>query len=470
MHIVKRILAICLSLSILMMTCARAEIDFLVHSKDFDWQSTPVKVWIKAAVEKHMPFDDERFATLKPLLDMMSIQLVTGEDSGLVTIFIDEYEALSLQQQDNLVRLSTMQDTVFTAQNDPVSMLLGEDVSIASGYDALGMSEEGESLITHGAALINALPDALSKYGKRSTNTTNIVGYGKAAYRIDYTIQANKSQDFHQILLAHCPEGWLNRILSSIAFSGKRTLRMYFTAEDVLLRAEYNGACGPEGDVRTVKLIFKCQYTDTFRKDYVELTSPAKKGNNKNNLTFERVIQMNDQGHCAVEGNFTYSVIHDGISDIRKGAFDLINACTENADVITGSLTLENKLNDAEKYSALTVIPNLSISVADSLPCINGTLTITEQYAGKTTEHAVLTIDLQPAEQLQWQSADLVTDLDALSADALIDIQQDVAMSVATAIVHPLILMLGADAQYFFRELPEDAVQNILDAAEMSAN
>ena len=470
MHIVKRIGVLCLSLLILMMTTVQAENALLVHSAGWDLMHTPVEVLIKADVNTHMPFDDDRLAMLTPITDMLSLRLIAGENEGLVTIAIDQYDVLTLQYRGNEAQLSSMPDTTYAAETDPMGLLLGADISVSGGYEALGLARESETLVKDGAELLKKLPEHIQNFGKRSKNTTNIVGYGKAAYRYDYTISAAKATEWKEMLLSACPEGWLRGIIGGLTFSGKQTLRVYYTEEDALLRAEYNGSCGPEGDLRTVKLIYKTCHNEKVDKDYIELTSPAKKGKNKNSLTFERTIGLNEQGQPEVTGNFNYTVTADGVTSIRKGDFDLKNAFTETADFISGHLTIETKLNDAEKYSGITITPDLQIAGFEASPTITGTLTVVEEYAGKTTEHAVLSIDLKKAGVLEWVEQSELIDLSALTEVELAEIRQDVSASIATAIVHPLIVMMGAEAEWFFRELPADAVQNIIDTAETTVN
>lgn len=465
MHIAKRIMALCLSLLVLMMTTAQAEVPFLVHSVDWNWDNTPVDVMLKADVDTHMPFDEDRLAMLTPITDMLSLHLVTGQDAGLVTIGMDGEDLLTLQYQGNAVQLSCMPENTYMASEDPMSLLLGADTSFAGGYETLHLAPAGESLLTDGWALLELLPDAFEAYGKRSANTLSISGYGKAAYRIDYTVAATKLAAMQENLLSICPEGWLREIIGGLTFSGKQTLRTYYTEDDVLLRMEYNGICGPEGDLRTVKLVYKLRHDDATDKDYIELTSPARKGKNKNNLTFERTVETDKKGERVIKGNYTYSVIKDEVSSIWKGTFDLKNAFTAEADVLSGSATFESKLNGAEKYDAITLEPQLMISGSEESPIVAGTLTVTEKYAGKVTENAVISIDLKRADALNWQERPVNVDLSAMEASALATAQQEIAAVVATTLVRPMILKLGADAQWFFRDLPAEAIQSIIDAA-----
>ena len=108
MHSVKRMLTLCLSLLVLMMTAAQAEVPFLVHSNGWVLDGTPVDVMLKADVETHMPFDADRLAMLTPITDLLSLRVVTGDNEGFVTIAIAGQEALTLQYRGNEARLSCL--------------------------------------------------------------------------------------------------------------------------------------------------------------------------------------------------------------------------------------------------------------------------------------------------------------------------------------------------------------------------
>ncbi len=468
MHIVKRLTALSVALLVLMMTSACAEASFLVHSFGWNWTGAPVEVLLKADVETHMPFDDDRLAMLTPITDMLSMRLVTGEDMGSVSLLMEEEELLTLVYSGNEAQFSCVPDTTYQAKENPLTELLGTAAAVGSVYDMLGLSPRGESLVTDGRMMAEHLPAVLEKYGKRSANTTNISGYGQAAYRYDYTVNANQMDDVKQAILDVCPEGWLREIISSLVFSGKQTLRMYYAADDVLLRAEYNGSCGPEDSLRTVKLVYKLRHDEEMDKDYIELTSPAKKGKDKNNLTFERTVATNKKGQRTITAEFNYTAIADGVTSVRKGDISLINAFEADHDVITGTVTLESKLNGAEKYDALTLAPSITISGTADAPVVSGSLALTEKYAGKVTEKADIAIDLKPAAPVELEPSFYAVDLSLLDDESIALLRQEIADAVTTAIVRPLILKMGAEADWFFRDLPEEAVQGVIDAAEES--
>lgn len=465
MHIMKRTMALCLSLLVLMMTAAGAEVPFLVHSQAWDWPQTPLEALLSADVSAHMPYDADRLAMLTPITDALSLRLVTGQDGGSVGILLEGEELLSLSYRGQEAQLSCMPDTTYQAAGDPLAALLGADASVTDVYALLGLNADGESLLTDGRMLLDGIPSALEDCGKRSASTQPISGYGQAAYRYDYTVTAAQADGLRERLLSVCPDGWLHAILEGLTFSGKQTLRVYYTAEDALLRAEYNGVCGVGDDLRTVNLVYKQLHDDETDKDYLELTSPAKKGKDKNSLTFERTVTTNKKGQRTLEGSFTYSVMADGVASVRKGEFALNNAFTAEADVITGSMTFQTKLDGAEKYTGVTLTPALTITGTAESPVAEGTVTVEETYAGKTTEQAVVSVTLKRAEDLPWADSFYTVDLSLLDADELAALQAELSDAATTAIVRPLIQRMGASADWFFREMPEEAVQAIVDAA-----
>lgn len=465
MHSIKRMTALCLALLILMMTAASAEVPFLVHTQGWEG-SAPVEATLSAKVTKHSPFDDDRLAMLTPITDALSLHLVTGEDAGSVGILLDGEELLTLTYRGNEAQISCVPDTTYQAVDDPLTALLGADTSVDDLYAPLGLNRDGETLITDGRVLLlEGIPVSLADYGTRTASTQSISGYGQATYRYDYVIQASKADELPGLLLQACPDGWLRSIIARLTFSGKQTLRIYYTKEDALLRAEYNGVCGFGDDLRTVTLVYKQLRNDETDKDYLELSSPAKKGKNKTSLTFERTVTTNKKGQRTLEGSYSYTDAAGGITSVRKGEFALNNAFTADADVLTGQMTFQHKLNGAEKYSAVILKPDLTISGTADSPVAEGTITVEETYAGKTTEEAVVSVSLRRAGEVAWEDSFFTVDLSLLNAEEMTALQGEVAASVTTAIVRPLIRKMGAEADWFFREMPEESVQTIVETA-----
>lgn len=457
----KRMLTLFLML-MLLCTSALAEAPFLIHAEGWTLAETPLEVRLSADVISCMPYDDDRLAMLKQVTDKLSLRLRANGDGGSVTVYAGQSEAITLAYQGNAVQLSCIPELAFTAQSDPMGKLLGGSTEVAAPY---GLRTDAETLLDDGWILLDGLGTALESYGKRKSVKTNITDMGLARSCTDYTIPKDDAQALKETLLSLCPEGWLKEIISGLTFSGKQTLRVYRTEEGVPLRMEYNGTCGPEGNLRTVKLVWRMRRDDTAHRDEVTLTSPAKTGSNKNTLEFERLIQQNKQGALEMEASFTYTVTKDKQTTTRKGEIELTNACTDHADVITGTVTLQQKLPGESSFTGISIEPDVTISGTEQEPDVAGSVKVSTLNGKNVLDCAVISLTLARCEESAWQPREENIDMDLLTADELAALQADVARGVASAIVRPLIILLGDTADWFFRDMLPEQIKRITDAA-----
>lgn len=461
MSLFRRIAGLCLMLLVLVTTAA-AEVDFLHHADGWSLESTPVEVMLSAEVMTHMPYDDDRLAMLTQIIDELRLKLVTGQDEGGVTVYVGNSAALTLAYLDSAVQLSCLPQYGFTASEDPIGKLLGTTSSDMSLY---GLSDDKEALLDDGWVLLNAIPSAFNDYADRRNVKTSITDMGTARSCTDYTIPQSKAESMKELLLSLCPDGELKELIRSISFSGKQTLRVYCDADEVPLRMEYNGNCGPEGNLRKVKLVWRMRRDDTAYRDEIALTSPALSGSNKNNLDFSRVVTTNKAGATTLEGSFSYTVTIDKQTTTTKGTFDLMNAFTGDADVISGSITLQQKLPDDEYFNGISFEPNLTVSGTADDPLITGSVLVSGLYGKNTIEQARISLALSQAEDSLWEARDEMINLDELTGSELIELRESVNAAITTALVRPLIILLDSSAEWFFRDMPQEAVDEIVDAA-----
>ncbi len=465
MRFISRLTAVCLMLLYIMMIPAAAEVPFLVHSREWHLDNTPLDISLTADVSSHMPFDDDRLAMLTPITDLLGMRLITGYDASSVSISVAGADVLTLYTSGNSVQLSSMPNVCFTADGSNVlDLLLGETVTGAD-IDLFGLRGDSESLLDEGALLLAAIPDSFVEYRKTTKGDTNISGMGKAKYRYDITIPAEQTEYLKDELLRVCPDGWLHDIIAGLAFSGRQTLRAYYNANDVLLRAEFTGTCGYEGDLRNVNLIWRMRRDAAGHLDEITLRTPAQKGTDKNNLTFSRSIKTSKSGAIEMTGEFAYTITKDKQSDVRKGDFKLTNAYQDGSDVIRGEINLRHLAAGDNKYDQYEFCPDLIISGTQDSPQIEGTLIIREKWGSGITEEALLQIRALHADGAIWPKYAQTVTLTDLSPEELILAQKKCSASIATALVRPIILQLGADAQWFFRDLDASVIQSIIDAA-----
>lgn len=460
MRYIRRGIALILSMLLILSTAA-AEIPFLQHAAGWTLEGVPLEVILSANVISLMPYDEDRLAMLKPVTDALSLRIRTGENEGSVTILVGRSEALTMAYRENQTQLSCIPELAFTSQEDPMGMLLGGSTAATAPY---GLRDDGESLLDDGWELLVASEQFLEPYGVRKNVKTNITDMGLARSCTDYTVQKGSVEEMKQLLLENCPEGWLRDIISGMTFSGKQTLRVYRDENGIPLRMEYNGTCGPEGNLRTVKLVWRLR-RDDIRRDEITLTSPAKTGTNKNNLEFTRVVSRNKQNELVVEGEFTYTVTLDKQTTTRKGEFSLTNAGSETVDVITGSMTLQQKAPGEDSFSGICFEPELTLSGTQEDPRINGSLKVSTLNGKNVLDCASIYIDLRRGEGVDWTEAENIIDMDALSPEEMEALRSDAARGVAASLIRPLIILLGEDADWFFRDMLPEQIKKITDAA-----
>lgn len=222
-----RWIALYLALLSLTISSAAAQVPFLVHSADWSLEHTPLDVRLTADVSAHMPFDDDRLAMLTPIIDLLSLRIVTGASVSGLTICMEEQELLTLLTSGDAAWLSCLPDVAFSAAGtDGVSLLLGEEATVPD-VSFFGVGAEAETLLQDGEALLATIPSLLADYGTRTTGQTNISGMGTAQYRWDYTVPATAAESVRGMLIDSCADGWLRSLLSALTLTGKQTLRMY---------------------------------------------------------------------------------------------------------------------------------------------------------------------------------------------------------------------------------------------------
>lgn len=80
----------------------------------------------------------------------------------------------------------------------------------------------------------------------------------------------------------------------------------------------------------------------------------------------------------------------------------------------------------------------------------------------------MISISARSAGEIKWEEWDQVVDLSGMDAAALTQLQQQFAASVATAVVRPLIMLQGSEAEWFFKDMPKESVDAVVDAANTS--
>ena len=253
--------------------CALADAPLLQAASDWNLADTPLSVTLSISLQAHAPFDETRTAMLDRVLAPLSLNLYAADGESGVSVLMNGNELLTMAQKGDVVQFSCMPNVSYASQEgNALELLLGTSLN---SLDLRAIDGTFEKWIDDGWVLSNAILEPFAEYGKRKSVKTTIKDMGLARSCTDYTFSKSKLEEMQQTLLSLCPEGDLHDLIASLTFSGTQKLRVYRTEDEVPLRVEYNGVCGVDGKLRTVKLVWRTKRENGETRDEITLTSPT---------------------------------------------------------------------------------------------------------------------------------------------------------------------------------------------------
>lgn len=452
---------------------ALGEAAFIPGIAQWELNSIPLELTVTAEVTAYAPFGEERLPQLTSLMKHLALRVtrqpLMDETQSTVSILVDGEEALGLglQQtgQRTMAQFSALPDVTF-AGADPLAALLGAS---AEPVTILGLDGSEDSWVTDGYELLNAFETVLSPYltseGKVKTEIKNM---GTARLKQDYTVSKADAPGLTELLTSACPEGKLKALVSQLVFSGKQTMRIYRDADGAILRMEWNGQCGLDEDhLRDVKLTWKLRRDDTAYRDEISLTSPALKGTDRNTLTWTCSLVPDKAGLPVLTCSLDYSRTADKQKTVWSGSCKLTAESNGGDTRVTGEASLSRQLPDESNATTYTFSPDLTFSGDANMPSIDGILTVASVNSKKKVlSEAALTVSLRRAEYTAWQMRQSTVELDQLDEAALETYHQTVSRAISAALIRRLAVLPREDLDYLFKDLPEESVQAIINAAQ----
>lgn len=459
-----RLLISLLLVLLMLVPSALAEVPLLQNAADWDWNAAPMVVTLSIRLQAHAPFDETRTAMLDRVLAPLSLSLYAGAEESGVSVLMKGDALLTMAQRGDAVQFSCMPNVSYSSPDgNALTLLLGET---ADALDLRALDGTFEQWLEDGWALSNAILEPFAEYGNRKSVKTTIKDMGLARTCTDYSFSKSKLEAMQQTLLSLCPAGDLHDLLASLTFSGTQKLRVYRTEDEVPLRVEYNGVCGVDGKLRTVKLVWRTKRESGETRDEITLTSPAKSGSDKNTLNFERIMTFSAD-KITMQGSCSYKVTANKQTTQTDATFDLTNRLENDSELISGSVSIKTLLPGEDNATTRTLTPDLTLRGTAEAPDIFGTLGYQEQKRYGVTEDCVITLHAERVGDSWWQETAATMDVSTLSADALQNLRSQLSGAIATAVVRPLIQTLSTeDAAFFFYEMSDEDIQAIRQAAE----
>ena len=451
---------------------ALAEVAFVPELHGWMLDGIPLELTISAEVEAYAPFDENRLPQLTSLMRHLSLRLtrqpLLDETQSTIDLLVDGEAALgiALQQagQRTLAQLSALPAVTY-AGADPLAALLGTS---PEPMTLLGLDGSEAAWVREGYELVIALESALEPYmTSESKVRTDLKDIGTARLKQDYTVSKTDAPDLTALIAGACPEGRLKALASQLVFSGKQTLRVYWDENHLPLRLEWNGNCGLDADhLRTVSLIWRMRRDNKAYRDEITLKTPPLRGTDRNTLTWNFAIVPNKSGQMVLTYDLSYTRNMDKQKTIWSGSGKLTATAMDGGTTVKGEATLSRQLPGEDNAVTYAFEPNLMFSGDGNAPSVFGELTVSSMNGKKVLSRARLLVELLRTDYTAWRMRESTVELDALDEASLAALRQQAQGAISSTLLRKLLRLPLEDLDYLLKDLPEESIQAIINAAQ----
>ena len=452
---------------------ALAEVAFVPGLTDWMLGEIPLELTVSAEVMAYAPFDEDRLPQLTDLMKHLSLRLthqpMLDETQSTVDLLVDGEMALGIALQKSgqrtLAQFSALPDVTY-AGADPLAALLGTS---SEPMTLLGFDGSEAAWTREGYELVFALETVLAPYlTSESKVKTDLKDIGTARLKQDYTVSKTDAPGLTALIAGACPEGRLKALASQLVFSGKQTLRVYWDENHLPLRLEWNGNCGLDADhLRTVSLIWRMRRDDKAYRDEITLKTPPLRGTDRNTLSWNFAIVPNKSGQMVLTYDLSYTRNIDKQKTVWSGSGKLTATPMDGGTAVKGEAKLSRQLPDEDSPVTYSFEPNLMVSGDGNMPSVFGELTVSSLNSkNKVLSQARLLVELLRTEYSAWRMRESTVELDAMDAVSLDALRQQAQGAISSTLIRKLLLLPREDLDYLLKDLPEESVQAIINAAQ----
>ena len=359
--------------------------------------TSPVRIVLSAPEIRNMDvFDEKRVGQLNLLIKHFSYAVTVDgslSDSAFAVDGDQVYSVLTREEPDSVQEIYSFRPDV-VLQHKPDSS--GADSGVRNFTDSVFIRLNTLADLLY--PFFSAMPEHFGEYAREEKASMNFKGYGKAARRVTVSFSADKvGEQFPELLLQCTDSEECRAFLKSLVFSGPQRFILLFDENGVLLRVSYDGKAGiDEADLRKVSLVWKCVRTGTLSRDSLTLKTPAVSGYNRNNIEYNRELDMADPEHQS----YSWEILMDQKTGQERAKIRFSAALTESGTALSGKAEYTEKKNN--QAATVTIIPELAKENAGEY---SGTLEIAN-YSGKIVKNRiVLHLTAGPGDSISWEPA-----------------------------------------------------------------
>lgn len=290
--------------------------------------------------------------------------------------------------------------------------------------------------------------ETFSGYSKTSAVSLNFRGYGKGVRQTSITLPAQYVSESFQDVCAGIAETEESRqFLKNLVFKGTQRIILLYDQDGSLLQVRYNGEAGTdEENMRSVSIVWRSLRDGTGRKDHLTLKTPAKKGNDRYNLTYERDTGLPDDPERRITWNLQI--------DLKEGQVRKKISCS--ADLSAAGDQMDGRIEYSEKQDG----PEISVTIVPAMKKENGdgytgTIEITDKSGKIVTSSFTANVTVAPGGSLS-DPGDVNEDPAGLANSGDGTVPDAVRDRINSILVTKLLTLPPEDLGFFSSDIPAE--------------
>ncbi len=416
----------------------------------------PVIITVSSPVYRLIAqFGKERTDSFNKLMNHLAVSVAVDGNRTETTVLVDSEPVYSYTEETD----GLYNNTVYSIQPETVFQDNDEE-EITDKSSFIGFLDNDffrlNRMLDDFYPVFEKAADAFGDYAKTTSVSLNFSGYGKGVKRVTIPLPAQfVSESFPKAIADLADSEECGELISKLLFSGPQKMILLYDQNDQLLRINYDGNVGfSEESMRKVSVVWRCVRRNDQKKDHFTMKTPAIKGYDKYNVTYERVIDLTDADHHQILWNMQLDVKAEQIK--KKTTFKAELVSEEQAFSGNAVYTEKKEGNEIK----LSVIPHLQKENGDEY---NGTIEINNNSGKILTSSVEYSICISPGRTLDMPGNDIVREKDETSVETSVS-KEKIQEQLAVVLIRRLLSLPAEDIGFLSMDIPEEIWDSLLQS------
>ncbi len=416
---------------------------------------TPVTVTVTEAAYKQIArFGTDRTDSLNRVLKHLGLAVTLDGDRSETVFTVDGdpvFSYLETAGETGLKRIYSFDpETAYVLSGDAAAKQAGFTGFLESQFFPINR------LLDEMYPVFEKAAEAFGEFGKSAAVSLSFRGYGRGVRQTTIALSAQYVSEHFPDAAASLAETEESRaFIRRLLFKGPQKIMLLYDQDGRLLRIRYDGEAGfSEESMRSVSVAWRCVRNGNEKRDHLTLKTPAKKGTDRYNLTYEReTIPADDT---------SYTMKWDLQVDLKEDTVRKKIACTaelaDTAGELSGKILFSDKQDGAEEK--ITVAPSI---VKENDSGYAGTIEFTNNSGKIVTSCYTVRVKIVPGSVPDLPDA--VKEVNAGSpAEDGKEAADPVQDRINSILIRKLLTLPQEDLGFFSTDIPEELWNSLVQS------